>query len=100
MEATSRGSKHAERAVRLRDGGLEWRAVEGEVVVLDLEGSVYLALNHTGAALWEALAASGGATHDELTHCLVDRYGVSREAAEADVGRFLSSLSSHRLLAP
>ena len=36
-----------ERHVRLRDSGLEWRVLQDETIVLDLEGSRYLAITST-----------------------------------------------------
>jgi hypothetical protein len=41
--------------LKLRDADLEWREVEGDLVVLDLRESRYLAINRTGRALWAAL---------------------------------------------
>ncbi len=41
--------------LRLRSDALAWREIEGQIVSVDLRGSVYLATNRTGAALWPAL---------------------------------------------
>ena len=46
--------------IKLAPGRVEWREIDGEVVVLDTEASKYLAGNRTAAALWSKLAA--GAT--------------------------------------
>jgi Coenzyme PQQ synthesis protein D (PqqD) len=82
--------------LKLRSDGLEWREVEGEVIVLDLEGSVYMSLNGSGAVCWHALA--GGATRDEIVRRLTERFNVARERAERDVEDFLQELRSHDLL--
>lgn len=82
--------------VRLRREALEWRAVDGEVVALDLRSAVYLGANESGALLWDKLAA--GSTVDELCRCLVDAYGIAPEAADADVRAFLSAMAAHGLL--
>ncbi|MEW6154462.1 MAG: PqqD family protein [Actinomycetota bacterium] len=68
----------------------EWRAIEGEVVVLDLRTELYLSFNDTGAALWRGLAA--GATGDELVERLVTAYEVEESAARTDVVAFLGEL--------
>jgi hypothetical protein len=82
--------------VRLRQEALEWRAVDGEVVALDLESAVYLGANDTGALLWEKLAS--GSTIEELSRCLVEAYGIAPEGADADVRAFLSAMAAHGLL--
>jgi hypothetical protein len=82
--------------LKLRSADLEWRAVEGEVIVLDLEGSVYMSLNGSGAVCWEALAE--GATRDELVRRLTERFDVAPERAARDVEAFLQELRSHGLL--
>ena len=82
--------------VRLRREALEWRAVDGEVVALDLESSVYLGANDSGALLWEKLAS--GSTVEELSRSLVDTYGIAPDVADADVRAFLSAMAAHGLL--
>ena len=41
--------------MQLRQAGLTWHVAGDDVVVLDLEGSVYLKLNGSGRILWEAV---------------------------------------------
>ncbi len=82
--------------LRLRNEGLEWRAVEEEIVVLDVEDSVYLAANQTGAMLWKALAA--GTTRAVLVALLIESFGITTDQAEVDVDRFLSQLTDRGLL--
>ena len=84
---------------RLRQGNLEWREVEGEIVALDLDASVYLRANAAGALLWDALGE--GATEEELVERLAARYRrLPPDTAAADVRAFLAALESHSLLAP
>ena len=83
---------------RLRDGELEWREVEGEIVALDLRESTYLSVNRTGTVLWPRLAA--GATRDELLAALTASFDVDAEAAGRDVDAFLAALRARGLLAP
>jgi hypothetical protein len=82
--------------LRLRREALSWRAVEGEVVALDAQGSNYFATNAAGSLLWEALAA--GTTRDALVAGLIDAYSIERGRAEADVDKFLEALAANGLL--
>jgi hypothetical protein len=82
--------------LRLRNQALEWREIESEVVAVDTRKSVYMAVNHTGAVLWPALAE--GATRDELVEKLTREYEVDRNSAEADVDAFIGLLEENDLL--
>jgi hypothetical protein len=82
--------------LRLRTSELTWRAVDEDIVVLDLRGSTYFSLNSSAAVLWEAIA--GGASRAELARCLVDRYGIEAEHAAADVEAFVAELQAKELL--
>jgi Coenzyme PQQ synthesis protein D (PqqD) len=81
---------------RIRDGVLEWREVEGDVVALDLRSKTYLAVNRTGVALWPALVS--GADREELLACLLRTFSVSRDQAAADLDAFLAELAEQDLL--
>ena len=82
--------------LRLRTDGLTWREIDGEVIVLDLDQSVYLATNATGALLWDALAA--GTTREALIELVVGRFEIARETAAQDVDDFLQLVSDRGLL--
>jgi hypothetical protein len=82
--------------VRLRQAGLTWNVTGDDVVVLDLDGSVYLKLNGSGRLLWERLASTS--TEDELVSALVDTYGIDRERAASDVAAFLDDVRRRGLL--
>lgn len=84
------------RRLRLRAAALHWREIEGEIVALETDGSVYLSANESGAFLWRALA--DGATREELVAGLLARYDIGPERARADVERFVEELERHRLL--
>jgi hypothetical protein len=85
-----------ETRLRLREAEVDWREVEGELIVLDLRESRYLAINRTGQALWTALAS--GATKDVLIERLIEAFGIDRARAVADVEAFTSELDSRGLL--
>jgi hypothetical protein len=82
--------------IRLRGDSLFWRESGGEIIGLDANASRYFSANPSAAALWDRLGE--GATEAELADTLCERYGVSRDVAEADVRAFLEQLSSRGLL--
>ena len=82
--------------LRLRDEGLVWREIDGELVVLDVEQSVYLASNETGTLLWRALAE--GTTHEQLVQLLVTHVDVPVDIATGDVDAFLVQLRERGVL--
>lgn len=81
---------------RLRKDGVLWQEVANQVVVLDADRSSYLAVNSTGAVLWQALTE--GCTTDQLAEILVERFGIESDRAAADVGRFVADLDRRSLL--
>jgi hypothetical protein len=84
--------------IQIRRGVLEWREVDGEIIALDLRSKMYLAVNSTGAALWQALVS--GADREELLARLLERFSVSRDQGAADLDAFLAELAAHDLLEP
>ena len=82
--------------LRLRTAGLTWRNVAGELIVFDLDRSVHLAANDTGAVLWETLYR--GATRDALVTLLLERYSVAQADAGVDVDDFLAHLVALELI--
>ena len=75
---------------------VEWREIEGEITLLDMRTSEYIALNRTGSLLWLSLAE--GATRDHLVGVLVGRFGITAERASADVDAFLHDLAGRGFL--
>lgn len=82
--------------MRLRQEGVAWKDVDGELVALDERAAVYLAANPAGTLLWRSLA--GGATPEELAERLVAAFGIDRERAAADAEAFLADLGDRGLL--
>lgn len=80
----------------LRAQGIAWRAIEREVVVLDLHTSQYFSINGSGSILWQLLAK--GATRGELTAVLKAEYAIDPDLAGEDVESFLGALDSHGML--
>jgi hypothetical protein len=83
--------------LKLRDTDLHWREIDGEIIALEARGSRYVATNGAGALLWRALLS--GTTQDGLAEELVRVYGIDRERALADTGRFVDELAEQGLLA-
>lgn len=82
--------------MQLRSTGLTWQIVGDDVVVLDLEGSVYLKLEGSGRALWEALTEPR--TEADLVEVLTGRYAIEPDRAARDVASFLDQLRRRDLL--
>jgi hypothetical protein len=85
-----------ESAVRLADSKLDWRAVEGEILALDLESAEYLSINRTGALLWRELAA--GTSREQLADRFAAETGIGADRAAHDVDAFLGQLAAQGLL--
>ena len=92
--AETRGS--SEPVLKLRAEAVDWREVEGQVVALDRAGSVYLAINQSGAVLWPAIVE--GATRARLVQILLDTFDVDPARAATDVDSFVAGLSERHLL--
>jgi hypothetical protein len=82
--------------LRLREDGLKWREIDGEMVAVDVRTSTYLTANPSGMALWEPLSA--GTSKEALVDRLVDAFGVGRDRAAADVDAFIEELRARDLL--
>jgi hypothetical protein len=94
-DGTSSGEPH-DVVLRLRPFELEWREVDGEVIVLDGTRSQYMVVNGSGAVLWQSLAT--GATRSELANVLTGRFEIDRAQAEQDVDQFVGELAGLSLL--
>jgi len=80
----------------LRKEDLDWRDIADEIVALDAQGAVYLAVQGSGAVLWRLLAES--TTRDGLVEALVETYGIDATRAGDDVDEFLTTLNEQGLL--
>ncbi len=74
--------------IRLKARALEWREIDGELVALEADSSVYLAANPAATLLWRRLA--DGATRAGLCEALVSEYAIDPGLAERDVDTFLA----------
>jgi hypothetical protein len=90
------GKEGAVEEIRLKPQELEWREIDGEVIVLESERSVYMAANPAATLLWQLLA--GGATRERLCAALVEAYGIDAGLAARDVDAFLEQARALRVL--
>jgi hypothetical protein len=81
------GKEAALEEIRLKPRSLEWREIDGELVALEAERSLYLAANPAATLLWRRLAE--GATREQLRDALVETYGIDAGLASRDVDGFL-----------
>jgi len=73
-----------------------FQEVNGEIVLLDLQGETYFGLNETGARVWQLL--QDGKVGDELLDMMLDEFEVDRPQLEADVTELISQLSEAGLI--
>ena len=70
--------------------------VNGETVLLDLEGESYFGLNEVGTRIWQLIQSEQ--TVAETLDALSDEYDVSLEQLENDVGELLDKLADAGLV--
>ena len=70
--------------------------VNGETVLLDLEGESYFGLNEVGTRIWQLLQSTP--TVAETIDTLSDEYDVKREQLETDVSDLLDRLADAGLI--
>lgn len=85
-----------DQTLRLREDAVTWRLVGEEVVALDVDRSIYLGVNSSGAVVWTALAK--GATRQELVALLLQEFEVGSEEATRDVDALLAEIAERGLL--
>ncbi len=71
---------------------MAWQVVDGEMVLLDIDGRELLGLNEVGARVWGL--ADGTLTVAEISAIVEREFEVGIEEAIADVRRFVDELAS------
>ena len=79
----------------ISDGVLS-QEVNGETVLLDLEGESYFGLNEVGTRIWQLLQSKQ--TVVETLNTLSDEYDVDQEQLESDLDELLLKLSDAGLI--
>lgn len=82
--------------MQIRTENVVWQELDGELVLMDLDRSVYLATNATGTMLAKLLTEDR--TRDQLADHLVDQFAIERERALFDVDAFVVQLQEKKLL--
>jgi hypothetical protein len=72
--------------------------VNGETVLLDLQGESYFGLDEVGTRIWQLLQEKS--TVAQAVNTLFQEYDVSREQLESDVGQLLEKLIDAGLITP
>ncbi len=75
----------------------EWRVVDGEAVVVNVETSYYYGLNRAGTVVWTALSERARSA-DELAAELVTAFDIELARARVDVTALLADLTREDLL--
>jgi hypothetical protein len=70
--------------------------VNGETVLLDLQGESYFGLNEVGTRIWQLLKIDQ--TLGEILATLLDEYDTGKEQLENDVGELLQKLADAGLV--
>lgn len=82
--------------MRLRTEGITWQEIDGELVILDLQSSMYLTTNGSGAFLAKLLIEER--TEQELATALAKEFDIADGVAAADTADFLEQLADKKLL--
>jgi hypothetical protein len=88
-------------AVFQRRGDIVSRDVAGERLLVPIRGDLaagqrVFTLNPVAACVWDGL--DGAKNLGEILQGVVERFDVSREEAEADIGELMNALQEQRLL--
>jgi len=68
--------------------GIAWQIIDGEAILVDINGGRSLGLNATGTLIWKNLEKRA----DDIVTELVNEFEVPVETAKADVYDFLKVL--------
>lgn len=82
--------------MQIRTDDVVWQELDGELVLMDLDRSVYLTTNAAGTALTKLLTQER--TREELADHLVEQFGIERDRALVDVDAFVAQLRDKNLL--
>jgi hypothetical protein len=76
---------------------VQWRVVDGEAVVVDVDSTYYYGLNRTGTVVWRLLAERA-MSREDLVQRLASEYGRPPAEVDDDVGVLLEDLVRERLI--
>jgi hypothetical protein len=73
-----------------RSPSMAWQTIDGETVLLNIDGRELMGLNAVGARVWEL--ADGEHTVAQIAEAVTVEFTVGRDEALADVRRFVTEL--------
>jgi len=79
-----------------RSSDVVWRVYDGEVVIMNEDGSQIHQLNKVASFIWEL--ADGTLTVDDIITRIYDRFEVERDVAQADAIEFIQQLVEKGLI--
>lgn len=77
-------------------GKLAFRELAGEVIVIDLEKSVFYSLNPVGSLIWQC--CDGQTAVAQIVDRIVDEFEVDPATAEADCQAWLADLTQQGII--
>ena len=90
------GAPPNERRAMRRSRSVASQTLDGEAVLLHLEGGTYFTLNETGTLVWQLLEQER--SFDELLDAVLAAFEVDAETARRDLADLLEQLASHGLI--
>jgi len=73
-----------------------WRIIEGEAIVVDIDGGEIIHLNETGAVVWKNL--DGKTDVSGIVDHVCEEFDVEKNIAETDVTEFLKTLTEKKVV--
>jgi hypothetical protein len=73
-----------------------WQIIEGEAVILDLEGRKVMGLNAVASFAWGLL--DGNRSLAQIAEAAADRFEIGAAQAASDIGIFLGALKARGLV--
>jgi hypothetical protein len=80
----------------VRDDGVVWRDIAGEVVIADRDNSKIRTLNKAASLIW--ILADGTNRMEDIAEAIFDKFEVTREQAQADSECFFRELLAENLI--
>jgi hypothetical protein len=83
-------SAELDQVVVERSPSMAWQTIDGETVLLNIDGRELLGLNAVGARVWDL--ADGEHTVAQMADVVTAEFTVGRDEALADVRQFVAEL--------
>jgi hypothetical protein len=77
-------------------GKIEWKEIEGEVVLVNSIKQEFFVLNKTGSFIWKKI--NGKNTEKKISIELAKKYKISEKKAVADTKQLIKKLLSMKLI--